>query len=57
MHKLFLIALSIVLYQGCSTVQHMVPGRPLKKNEVEGRVSFFISTNSFNTMSLQGGAF
>lgn len=35
----------------------MVPGRPLKKNEVEGRVSFFISTNSFNTMSLQGGAF
>lgn len=57
MRKLCLIFLLIVFFQGCSTVQHMVPGRPLKRNEVEGRVSFFISTNNFNTMSLQAGAF
>ncbi|MGE5432960.1 MAG: hypothetical protein ACM3QX_17905 [Syntrophomonadaceae bacterium] len=57
MRKLYLLILLTVVFQGCSTVQHMVPGRPLKRNEVEGRVSFFISTNSFNTMSLQAGAF
>lgn len=44
-------------FQGCTTLQHMVPGRPLKKNEVECRLSLGVATNHFNLFSLQFAAF
>lgn len=57
MRKYCLVFLFTVVFQGCSTVQHMVPGRPLRKNEVECRFSVGMSTNNYNVLSLQFAAF